>query len=53
MTTKPKRKNRVQVCLSHAESVKLAQVRRFVKQMSGCDSKAETVRFLIRNWSNP
>ena len=39
--------------LSREESVKLAQVRRFVRQMSGYDTNAEALRFLIRNWSKP
>ena len=42
---------RVGAILNRTERSMLRRVRRYVKAMSGYDSDAEALRFLIRDWS--
>jgi hypothetical protein len=50
----PKRKIRVETRLNREEARALRRARDYVRAMTGepC-SKAEALRFLIRNWSEP
>lgn len=47
------RERTVTTRLNAAELRALRRARQFVKQMCGIDSAAETLRFLIRDWSAP
>jgi hypothetical protein len=48
-----KRPVRVATALTRSEARALRHVRRYVAQMTGWDSDAEALRFLIRNWETP
>lgn len=49
----PVRPHRVAANLNRTERTMLRRVRRYVKSMSGYDSYAEALRFLIRDWRSP
>lgn len=49
---KPKHK-RVSTSFDSVHLAQLNSVRRYVKQMSGADSYADAIRFLIRDWTAP
>lgn len=44
------KRRRVSTILDAAERAALRRVRRYVKMLSGADSDAQALRFLVRNW---